>query len=39
MSAGERPLTHNQLCDFVKQAAVGLSPIEGGGGERFLDGT
>lgn len=28
MSAGERPLTHNQLCDFVKQAAVGLSPIE-----------
>ncbi len=29
MSAGERPLTHNQLCDFVKQAAVGLSPIEG----------
>lgn len=28
MSAGERPLTHNQLCNFVKQAAVGLSPIE-----------
>ncbi len=38
MSAGERPLTHNRLCDFVKQAAVGLSPIEGGG-EQFLDGT
>ena len=29
MSAGERPLTHNRLCDFVKQAAVGLSSIEG----------